>query len=1351
MTAEPWRVAQIAVDQGPDHEDSLGSGYLIGPGRVLTAAHVLAGARVVWVWLDVGQEAEIEVQAESWWADPVGHEGTDLAVITIPQTATAGRTFESVKFGRISDCTAVLMVEAFGFPLFKLRDDRAEAERRGVLRDFEHATGHAKVAANRRTGSLAVYLDDPPVREPSEGEPSPWEGMSGGPVWNKDRIVAVVAEHHLAEGTVRLTARRIDRAYEELSTPDLSELVAMLGLPSVADELPDVVPAGQERLKRLAYRDQVRDIAPDLLVGRDDELAEWVDFCAGVEPYAWWQGGPWAGKSALAAWFVLYPPAGVDVVSFFITSRLGGQADSEAFLDAMIEQLNSLYPAIEKFPAVAGARAGAWLALLASAAAEARREGRRLVVVVDGLDEDQAGASPAIERPSIASLLPRRPPRGVRFIVTSRPDPGLPDDLHANHPLRTCKPHRLAVSPVAEGIALSAKLELDRLLKGDRIAIAVVGCIAGSGGGLTRSDLSALIEAPPYKLDPVLRGVFGRSLYTRASTDPRNPQADPATRVYLFAHETLRVIAEEKLGSDLLRYRGKVHAWIASYANEGWPGATPGYAIRGYPRLLTATADLTRLSALARDPHRHAFLFAATGSDYAALTEIGSAQRLLADQEIPDLRALVELAAYDAVISMRNESIPDDLPIVWERLARFDHAESLARSLDSPKLQALALTGMVTVAAESGDLARANRLAADAEALARTIADREDQTKVLASLIAAIAGAGDLDRASRLAADAEALARTIADPYAQGQVLASLAPAIAQAGDVERAEALARTPAYPGDQARALSDLAIVAAIAGDLARAKRLGADAEALINSYTDVTVLAGLVTAIARAGDVDRAEVLARTRPDAEAQTLVGLATVVAEAGDVNSARRLAADAERLARTIIDPYPRVQILLGLTAIAAEAGDVDRASQLTADAEGLARTIAAPYPHTQVRAGLIVAIAKAGDLVRAEAVARAIPDGYTQAGTLTALAAIAAESGDLGRAIGLADAAEAVARTFTSREDQAELLSGLAAVAADAGDLDRASRLAAAAETLAGTLTDPDARAQVLSRLADVAADVGDLDHVNQLADAAEALAGTLANHSDRTEVLSRLATAMAKAGDLDRAAALAGTLTDSDAQAETVSDLAIVAADLGDVERANQLAAKAEALIRTRIGRYSQAQAVTSLVIAIAKAGDPERAEALADALTDSDADADDRAAALVGLATVAYATGDRGRANRLAAEAEALARTITHPFSQAQVLAGLVTAFAKAGELDRAEVLSRTITYPHWQARALTDLATAFAESGDVDRAAHLLAKVLVMDVSDVSWIRTVSQFFPSAIGDLWDILAGVYTKRLAELS
>ena len=1302
------------------------------------------------VRLDVGQDTEVDAQAKSWWADPKGHDGTDLAVVTISEDATAGRECEPARFGRISDCAASLVVEAFGFPLFKLRATPGGADQGAVFRDFEQAGGHAPVAANRRQGTLAVYLDDPPPSQPPWGDPSPWEGMSGGPVWAAGRIVGVVAEHHPSEGTGRLTARRIDRLYEELSALDLGVLVELLGLAATASGLPDVVPVEQGQVVRSAYLAQVRDIAPDLLIGRESELAELAEFCAGADPYAWWQAGAWAGKSALASWFVIHPPAGADVVSFFITGRLYGQADSAAFLDAMIEQLNALYPAGGGSPA--GARVGAWWDLLNWAAAQAGERARRLVVVVDGLDEDDAGATPSRGRPSIASLLPRRPPPNVRFIVTSRPDPGLPDDLPIGHPLRTCTLHPLPVSWVAEDLELRAKQELRDLLSGDQIAIDVVGYIAGAGGGLTRSDLSALTGAPPYELDPVLRGVFGRSLSTRASTDARDSQADPATRVYLFAHETLRVTAEVQLGSELVRYRQRVREWIDSYASVGWPDSTPGYAIRSYPGLLTATADVTQLSALARNPRRHAFLLRATASDYAALSEIGTVQSLIADQSVLDLQAVVELAAYRHAISIRNQSIPFDLPIVWARLARFDRAEALARTIPRPETQVRVLAGLVTVIARAGDPDRAYRLAAAAEALARTITDPGDQAGALTELVPAIARAGDPDRA-------EALARTITDPGDQGRVLIGLVPAIARAGDPDRAEALARTITDPGEQAWALTGLATAAAEAedpdrayrlaadavaltqiiwepaeraraltglvtaiaqaGDPDRAYRLAADAEALARTITDpgtqAPALTRLAAAIAEAGDPDHAETLARTitDPGEQARALTGLVPAIAEAGDLDCAYRLAADAEALARTITDREAQVRALTGLVIAIAEAGDPDHA-------ETLAHTITSLSGQAWVARVLAIAIARAGDPDRAEALARTITDPGAQAWALTELAPAIAQVGDLDCAYRLAADAEALARTITDREAQVRALTGLVAAIAQVGDLDRAYRLAADAEAFARTITDREAQAWALTGLATAAAEAGDPDRAYRLATDAVDLTQIIWDPEQRARRLTELVTAIAQAGDLDCAyrlaadvEALARTITDPSSQANALIKLVAAIPQAGDPDRAYRLAADVVALARRLGDGAVQAWTLTDLVTAIAQAAGPGGKIPLTAASPRRPVSGEGPSTRKIThwlKRRHIQRPGDPDRAYRLAADFEALARTITSPGAQAAALTELAPAIARAGDPDRAEALARTITDPRSQVRALTGLVTAAAEAGDPDRAYRLAADV-----------------------------------------
>ena len=264
ITAESWQVAQMVVDRGPAGDGSRASGYLVAPGLVLTAAHVAAGASAVQVRLDVGQRVEVDVQAEGWWADPEGHNGTDLAVVMIPAEATARRDAVRAPCGRIRDGTAVLAVQAFRFPLFKLRASPASKGEPGAFRDLEQVTGHAPVAANRRQGTLAVHSDDPPPASPEPGGLSPWEGMSGAAVWAAGRIVAVVAEHHPGEGTGRLTARRIDRVYELLSESDIGRLVEWLGLAPAIGALPDVVPAEPGQLVRSAYLEQVHDMVKSI-------------------------------------------------------------------------------------------------------------------------------------------------------------------------------------------------------------------------------------------------------------------------------------------------------------------------------------------------------------------------------------------------------------------------------------------------------------------------------------------------------------------------------------------------------------------------------------------------------------------------------------------------------------------------------------------------------------------------------------------------------------------------------------------------------------------------------------------------------------------------------------------------------------------------------------------------------------------------------------------------------------------------------------------------------------------------------------------------------------------------------
>jgi Trypsin-like peptidase domain len=947
---------------------------------VLTAAHVVADAVEVRVRFDADRPEEWVAEATVAWADAT----IDVAVLTIDAGAGGAGALGPVGFGRVGERDAVLACSVMGFPRFKLRNDPArrgsggDAGRLTQYRDSAHAVGTIAVLSNRREGTLEVSVPSP--ERDLDPQASPWEGMSGAAVWSGGRIVGLVGEHHRRDGLGRLAAWRVDRWYERLPADRLAELGALLGLPAQAHGLAEVVPPAAGELLVAGYAAQVRDIAPEVLVDREEELAELVRFCAGQERYRWWQARPWAGKSALAAWLVLHPPAGVTVVSFFVTGRLAGQADSDAFTEAMVEQLAAV--AGEPLSATA---ASATLAgrdrerrrLLEAAAARVSEQGGRLLVVVDGLDEDE-GATPGSGKPSIASLLPKRPPEGVRVLVTSRPHPGVPADVPGDHPLHRCyhHPRLLTPSPHAQHLEQEANHELLELLAGDRLGIDVIALLSAAGGGLTLAELAELTGQPHHKLQGKLGSVLGRSLRTRLA---RDEPPDRAGRVYLFAHETLRALAEAQLGRDLGPYRQRIHQWADRYRTRGWPEATPRYLLRPYGRLLAASGDLERLVAIATDPARQDRMLAATHGDAAALAEITTAQQRILAQPPPDLAALGRLAVFRDRLATRNRAIPRELPILWARLGQGHHAEALARSITDPEDRAWALIKLTELLV-GADRDRALRLAADAEQAARTITDPKDQATALAEVAEALAGIGAYDRA-------EALARSITDPKDQAWALVKLAEALVEANRdralrlAADAEQTARAITDPEDQARALGNLAW--ALAGvDRDRAGRLKADAEQAADAITD---------------------------PPWQGETLAWVGTAL-DGGDYDHA-------EAFARSIDDPKDQATALAWVAEALARDGAYDRA-------EALARSIDDPKDQATVLAQVAEALARNGAYDRAEAFARSIDDPKGQATALVKLAEALVEV-DRDRALVLAADAEQAARTITHPSWQASLRS--------------------------------------------------------------------------------------------------------------------------------------------------------------------------------------------------------------------------------------------------------------------------------------------------------------------------------------
>ena len=240
------------------------------------------------------------------------------------------------------------------------------------------------------------------------------------------------------------------------------------------------------------------------------------------------------------SWFVLHPPPDVRVVSFFITARFPGQDTRSDFTNAVIEQLAEVLG--EPVPAyLTDTTREAYLLRLLSRAAGA---GQRLVLVVDGLDEDR-GVTAGPDAHSIAALLPARPPAGLRVIVAGRPDPPVPADVDDDHPLRDPDIVRaLSGSPRATVVKADMKRELTRLLRGDPAEQDLLGLVTAAGGGLSTADLAELTGQAEYDVQENLRAVAGRTFTGRASVW----QAGVAPPVYVLGHEDLQVAAMAALG-----------------------------------------------------------------------------------------------------------------------------------------------------------------------------------------------------------------------------------------------------------------------------------------------------------------------------------------------------------------------------------------------------------------------------------------------------------------------------------------------------------------------------------------------------------------------------------------------------------------------------------------------------------------------------------------------------------------------------------------------------------------------------------------------------------------------------------
>jgi tetratricopeptide (TPR) repeat protein len=296
---EPDRVIEVwasAAESG-----TVGSGYLLGGGLILTAGHVTD--RTPQGRCEARRLGSSEwVSAERVWRG-MGCDAALLRIVDSESSADIGARLGRLGTGERVSCRAL------GFPF-------AQSKERGDLRDTEDLAGELAPLSGMKGGHLTVHIAGSVPATDSSGH-SPWEGMSGAALFSGPLIVGIIVVDPPRFGTDRLEAVPIAKM---LAEPGFHEALAVDSgrklVPRVVEDIDiarGVLRQPYRPLPPRATPERLRRGATHFLVaaeygvvpfhGREEELEElagWMFGESGLE-MALLVGAGGTGKTRLAA------------------------------------------------------------------------------------------------------------------------------------------------------------------------------------------------------------------------------------------------------------------------------------------------------------------------------------------------------------------------------------------------------------------------------------------------------------------------------------------------------------------------------------------------------------------------------------------------------------------------------------------------------------------------------------------------------------------------------------------------------------------------------------------------------------------------------------------------------------------------------------------------------------------------------------------------------------------------------------------------------------------------------------------------------------------------------------------
>ncbi len=1221
--------------------------------------------------------------------------------------------------------------------------------------------------SNARTGTLALTVFGGPdaatqtqtaeaaQQSGTAGEiRSVWEGMSGSAVWAGSQLIGVVVQHHPSEGATTLTVAGLPTDLAGTGSRSDWSNVPALSRPTIITSSANVMSA--------TFRRSAQRLAPPLLSGRNDELMALDAFAAGGERWRWYSAGAFGGKTALLAWWAAHQQAqDTAVVSVFLrrSAGLNTARDVIVSLSAQLGAAMNL-PDFELRQLELQIIDGTSVARLETLLQIAAQHCRRLLVVVDGLDEfEPLGQIPVTE------WLPGSPnmmlPSNAALIISSRA--GAPTGIPDGHPLHN---HKVVLQPstVADKVRRRAEQEILHALRDPgRLDARIIGFLAAAGGPLTHADLKSLIQPQNLQvLESDIRQVWSRYLARTLIPDVENLG-------YEFSHDALREYARASFAGDLPSYRDRIHAWADGYARQKWPRETPRYLLGGYAGMLATERRTDRLVAIATDTDRQARLRKNSGGDSIGLGDLTLAADLLTErvpvspsagreQLMPtslDLHALGSVVWHRDQLRHRNRATPPRLPVAWARLGQFRRAENLAGAITDSARRIEALMLVAIEEAHAGLPVEAAVVIERVEQTLNAITDLADRSRVRTQVVASLANAGMVRDAVRIAGAS----------HAPGHgAVPELATALAVAGKYRDAMAIVREFLefirgsdewlIPGEARPA----ALAVALAIGRGNLSELAAVDQSLADSETALTV-AMFLALDGRSNEAHRL-VSSLPGPAAPAEDLIALATLVGQTLAPERAMVVAVEIQRADRRTPRWSSDEPIRTLVTALV-DAGFADAAEQILG-------TVSDPEFESRARTALVEALTRVGRHVEAarvgahyrdvpghvmmlaaiaanraqrqefENAATAVRDaehlvvgaaGYGEYERL--LAALAIAVGVAGLRIeaeriissipefylpggwfrefasavvraGTYDDATRLVASVTEPARRVEVLTDLAIPLIAVGDTLQATEVAEEAERIAAALTDPVRRTTELTSLAGALWQTGDTVTAAAVTAQAELTTTTIKDPEQRDAVLRSLATKLGQVDQPAEALKIALTVHDSYKQAEALFATAIAFAESGDYRQSHLIAREAAANLANTTDPGKRAWAQGELIKTLAATNSFTEASDLAVAISEPSV----RAKALMLVAHSIIQVGRTDELRTIIHDATRAIESVNGTYLQATLLGELATLQASVRNFTEAEQLTARIGHTGLQADARLAVAASMYDGGEPGRAATL---------------------------------------------